>query len=196
MLEIIWFIITNIGLGAGLAVDAGSVSLANGLAEPNMSRKKTIGIAAVFAFFQGLMPMIGWSCVHFIEKVFRKFVLAVPWIALALLLFLGINMIISACRGKEEEQQGKRLTPSGLLVQGIATSIDALSVGFVIAGYDLFHVLIAVSIIAIVTYVVCRLFLIIGKKVGMKHMKIAGIIGGAILIIIGLEIFIKGVFFG
>lgn len=196
MLEILWFIITNIGLGVGLAVDAGSVSLANGLAEPNMSRKKTIGIAAVFAFFQGLMPMIGWSCVQFIEKLFRKFVAAVPWIALALLVFLGVNMIISACRGKEEEQQMKRLTRSGLIVQGIATSIDALSVGFVIAGYDLLHVLIAASIIAVVTYVICRLFLIVGKKVGMKHMKIAGIIGGIILIVIGLEIFIKGVFFG
>lgn len=196
MLEILWFIITNIGLGVGLAVDAGSVSLANGLAEPNMSRKKTIGIAAVFAFFQGLMPMVGWSCVQFIEKLFRKFVAAVPWIALALLVFLGVNMIISACRGKEEEQQTKRLTRSGLIVQGIATSIDALSVGFVIAGYDLIHVLIAASIIAVVTYAVCRIFLIVGKKVGMKHMKIAGIIGGIILIVIGLEIFIKGVFFG
>lgn len=195
MIEILIFIITNIGLGVGLAVDAGSVSLANGLAEPNMSRKKTIGIAAIFAIFQGLMPMIGWTCIRLVERIFRRFVTLVPWIALGLLLFLGINMIVSACKGKEEEQKGKRLTPSGLLLQGIATSIDALSVGFVIAGYDLLHVLIAASIIAVVTYIVCRLFLIIGKKVGMKHMKIAGIIGGVILIVIGLEIFIKGVFF-
>lgn len=196
MLQTAVFILTNIGLGIGLAIDAGSVSLANGLAEPNMSGRKTMGIALVFSVFQGLMPMIGWGCVHLIETVFKKFVLFVPWIALALLLYLGIHMIVSACTGKEEEQGNKKLTVPGLLLQGIATSIDALSVGFVIAAYDFIHVLVAALIIAAVTYAVCRLFLIVGKKVGVKHMKPAAVIGGIILIAIGLEIFIKGVFFG
>lgn len=195
MLQTVLFILTNIGLGVGLAMDAGSVSLANGLAEPDMSRRKTIAIAGVFSVFQALMPMIGWACIRLVESFFTKFVILIPWIALVLLAFIGIQMIVGACKGGEEEG-AKRLTVPGLLLQGIATSIDALSVGFVIASYDFLHVSVAVIIIGLVTYAVCRIFLIVGRKVGMKHMKKAAIAGGIILIAIGLEIFIKGVFFG
>lgn len=196
-MKILIFIITNIALGVGLAIDAGSVSLANGLSEPNMSRKKTFAIAAVFSVFQGLMPLIGWCMVRLVSTFFKKFVLCVPFIALVLLVFIGVHMIIEACKKKNEEKKSsKHLTVPGLLLQAVATSIDALSVGFVIAEYDFAYVLLAVFIIAVVTYIVCRLFLIIGKKIGAKHMKTAAIVGGIILIVIGLEIFIRGVFFG
>ena len=196
-MKILIFIITNIALGVGLAIDAGSVSLANGLSEPNMSRKKTFAIAAVFSAFQGLMPLIGWCMVRLVSTFFKKFVLCVPFIALVLLVFIGVHMIIEACKKKNEEKKSsKHLTVPGLLLQAVATSIDALSVGFVIAEYDFAYVLLAVFIIAVVTYIVCRLFLIIGKKIGAKHMKKAAIVGGIILIVIGLEIFIRGVFFG
>ena len=195
-MKILIFIITNIALGVGLAIDAGSVSLANGLSEPNMSRKKTFAIAAVFSVFQGLMPLIGWCLIRLVSTFFKKFVLCVPFIALILLVFIGVHMIIEACKKNEEEKSSKHLTVPGLLLQAVATSIDALSVGFVIAEYDFTYVVLSVLIIAAVTYIVCRLFLIIGKKIGAKHMKKAAIAGGIILIAIGLEIFIRGVFFG
>lgn len=83
------FFFNSILLGVGLAMDAFSVSLANGLNEPDMKRGKLCGIAGVFAFFQALMPMLGWICVHTIVQFFSAFQLLIPWIALLLLLCIG-----------------------------------------------------------------------------------------------------------
>ena len=80
------FFVNSLLLGVGLAMDAFSVSLANGLNEPHMPKRKFVFIAATFAFFQALMPMIGWVCVHTIAQYFQSFEKAIPWIALILLL--------------------------------------------------------------------------------------------------------------
>ena len=85
----ILFFFNSVLLGVGLAMDAFSVSLANGLNEPRMSRRRMLGIAGVFAAFQALMPMTGWVCVHTIVQYFRAFEKLIPWIALALLGFIG-----------------------------------------------------------------------------------------------------------
>ena len=79
------FIINSVLLGMGLAMDAFSVSLANGLNEPAMKKNRMSLIAGVFAFFQAAMPMIGWICVHTIMQVFKNFEKFIPWIALLLL---------------------------------------------------------------------------------------------------------------
>ena len=86
------FILESIIFGVGLAMDAFSVSMANGLQDPGMSRKRMLGIAGTFAFFQFLMPMIGWACVHTIAKRFEAFQKMVPWIAFVLLVFIGSLM--------------------------------------------------------------------------------------------------------
>ena len=182
------FFITAIALGAGLAMDAFSVSLANGLHEPKMNRRRMSGIALVFALFQALMPMLGWICVHTIVQIFCKFEALLPWIALGLLGFIGVSMLIEGIRG--EEEQAPAIGLKGLLVQGVATSIDALSVGFTIADQQLPYAALTCSIIAAVTFVICMAGLTIGKKAGTKLAGKAGILGGVILIIIGLEIFI------
>ena len=90
------FFFNNILLGIGLAMDAFSVSLANGLNEPKMSTRKMCGIAGIFAFFQYLMPMIGWVCVHTIAEHFKSFEKLIPWIALVLLLFIDSLRILTA----------------------------------------------------------------------------------------------------
>lgn len=190
------FFINSILLGVGLAMDAFSVSLANGLNEPKMKFGRMSMIAGCYAFFQFAMPMIGWICVHTIVVYLEKFDKFVPWIALILLLYIGGKMIIEGIRGDlEEAETDKKLAFSTLLIQGIATSIDALSVGFTIADYGTFMAIIASLIIAVVTFGICIAGLKIGKKVGDKFSDKAGIFGGIILVGIGIEIFVKGVFF-
>lgn len=180
-------------LGVGLAMDAFSVSLANGLNEPGMRRKKMMGIAGVFTFFQALMPLIGWFCVHTLVKYFRVFEGGIPWIALILLLFIGGKMLYEGIKNEEDEECAQRLGMITLLIQGIATSIDALSVGFTIADYDFVRAVICACIIAVVTFIICMAGVIIGKKVGTKLAGKANVLGGVILIFIGLEIFITGI---
>ena len=190
----ILFFLNSVLLGVGLAMDAFSVSLANGLNEPGMNRKKMCGIAGIFACFQALMPMIGWVCVHTILQHFKAFEKFIPWIALGLLLYIGGKMLMEGIRNKEQEEEIEKLGLATLLLQGVATSIDALSVGFTIAEYGLLMAVVCAVIIAAVTFIICMAGLIIGKKFGTKFANKATIFGGVILIIIGLEIFITGVF--
>lgn len=187
------FFLNNVLLGVGLAMDAFSVSLANGLSEPKMKKGKMGGVAGVFAIFQGVMPILGWVCVHTLLQYFTIFEKAVPWIALVLLVFIGGKMLYEGIQNKDEgeEVEGK-LTFGVLFVQGIATSIDALSVGFTIAEYDFLMAFVSVSIIAAVTFGICLLGLYLGKKFGTKFSNKAAILGGAILILIGIEIFVTG----
>lgn len=185
------FIFNSILLGVGLAMDAFSVSLANGLNEQNMKKGKVFGIAGVFAFFQGLMPLLGWICIHSILSCFEAFEKFIPWIALILLVLIGGKMLFDGIFHKEGEEK-KTLGLWGLLLQGIATSIDALSVGFTIAEYDVKMALVSVLLIALVTFVICLCGIEIGKKFGTKLSNKATIFGGIILIAIGIEIFITG----
>ena len=191
------FFLNSILLGVGLAMDAFSVSLANGLEEPNMKKSRMCFMAGIYAFFQFAMPMIGWICVHTIVVYFQRFELFIPWIALALLLFIGGKMIWEAFHEEKEEtpEEGSVLTFATLILQGIATSIDALSVGFTIADYGLLMAFTASVIIAVVTFAICITGLLIGKKAGSHLGSKATILGGLILIGIGIEIFVKGVFF-
>lgn len=191
------FFFTNVLLGVGLAMDAFSVSLANGLADHAMKKRRMLLIAGVFAFFQALMPFAGWICVHTLAEQFEAFAKFIPWIALALLSFIGGKMLlegIAACRAGCDEcaQNAARLSLVALLVQGVATSIDALSVGFTIAEYGLGEALIAVLLIAAVTFVICMAGVLIGKKFGAGLSGKATVLGGSILVVIGIYIFIKG----
>ncbi len=179
--------------GAGLAMDAFSVSLANGLGEPCMKPHKMFGIAGVFALFQAVMPMIGWVCVSTVAHHFENFQKFIPWIALFLLLYIGGKMLFEGIRGCEDEATCRKLTLGTLMVQGIATSIDALSVGFTIADYTPSEALSSVLIIAAVTFIICTAGLYLGKRFGTKLAGKAGILGGLILIAIGIKIFVEGV---
>ena len=188
------FFITSIMLGAGLAMDAFSVSLANGLNELTMKKSRMCGVAGIFSVFQFAMPLIGWICVYTVTRLFGAFEKFIPWIALILLGYIGGKMLYEGIKCKETEEEKTIVGLKGLLVQGIATSIDALSVGFTISDYNWMEALLACLLIGIITFFICYAGLGIGKKAGTKLAGKAGILGGVILILIGLEIFITGTF--
>ncbi len=179
-------------LGTGLAMDAFSVSMANGMNEKKMAISRVIQIAIVFAGFQFLMPMIGWFAVHTVSSAFVIFMDAVPWIALILLLYIGGGMIKDGFEEEEDKAEYEASTRK-LMIQGIATSIDALSVGFTIADYTLSSALITSVIIAVVTFIICYVGVVLGKKFGMAFANKSSILGGIILILIGIEIFVTGI---
>ena len=190
-----FFFLYSAPLGVGLAMDAFSVSLANGMNEKKMKKSRMAYIAGVYAFFQFLMPMVGWICVHTIVQLFGQFQKCIPWIVLILLLYIGGSMIWESVKGEEEIEEVKKLSFAVLMLQGIATSIDALSVGFTIADYGFVMALVCSIIIAVVTFAICETGLYLGKTLGTKLAGKADVLGGVILTGIGIEIFVKGVFF-
>lgn len=187
------FFVNSALLGVGLAMDAFSVSLANGLNEPKMKKSRMTLIAGVFAGFQAFMPFIGWVCVHTILQYFQIFEKFIPWIALILLCYIGGNMLKDGIQNKEEEVEKTEVDFKALMVQGVATSIDALSVGFTIAEYGFLMAVVAALIIGVLTFFICFAGLALGKKFGTVFSNKATIMGGIILIVIGLEIFITGI---
>ena len=138
--------------------------------------------------------MAGWILVRTIARAFHAFELAVPWIALVLLLFIGGKMLLEGIRGGENAGS-KTLSPAILLLQGVATSIDAISVGFTLIYYDFFTALAESVMIGTVTFGICMAGLSIGRAIGTRWSGKAGILGGLILIGIGIEIFVTGLFF-
>ncbi len=184
------FFFNSILLGIGLAMDAFSVSMANGLGEPLMKKGRMCAVAGVFSAFQFLMPMIGWICVSTVAQYFAVFEQFIPWIALILLGYIGTTMLYEGIKNKDSQEEKAAVGFQALLVQGVATSIDALSVGFTIADYHLVEALLACLLIGAVTFFICFAGIAIGKKAGTKLAGKADILGGAILIFIGIEIFI------
>lgn len=185
------FFFNSILLGVGLAMDAFSVSLANGLNEPRMKKGKMAGVAGIFSVFQFAMPLMGWICVSTIVEYFKAFEKLIPWIALILLGYIGGKMLYEGIKNKNSDEEKSAVGIAALLIQGVATSIDALSVGFTIADYKLPEAVLACLLIGIVTFFICLAGIAIGKKAGTKFAGKADIIGGLILIFIGLEIFIS-----
>ena len=190
------FFLNSVLFGVGLAMDAFSVSVANAIADPGMKHGQRLRIAGCFAIFQILMPLLGWLCVRTIAESFTAFEKFIPWIALLLLLYIGGKMLLEGIRGRaEEEAEEKRALGRGtLLLQGVATSIDALSVGFTIEQYPFAAALTESLIIGAVTLAICLAGLLLGRTIGRKLDRIAPILGGLILIGIGVEIFLTGVF--
>ncbi len=187
------FFLKSVLLGAGLAMDACAVSMANAFSEPQMKKRKMLLVAGAFGLFQGIMPLAGYFVGYAILSVIEKFI---PWIALILLGVIGGKMIfegVTKPKKEEKEIEAKELTIVGLLVQAIATSIDALSVGFTIANYTIIMAVVCVVIVAVVTFAISFVGIILGKKFGTKLGKKAELIGGIILVLIGLEIFITGI---
>lgn len=189
------FFFNSVLLGVGLAMDAFSVSMADGLNDTHMKPRKMCLIAGTFGFFQALMPLTGWFFVHTIVQYFQAFEKFIPWIALGLLGYIGIQMLLEAKEeAGKEAHKSHNLGFSALLLQAVATSIDALSVGFTIADYGFLEALLAALIIALVTFAICMIGLKIGKKAGTKLAGKANILGGVILIFIGIEIFVGSFF--
>lgn len=195
------FILNSILLGVGLAMDAFSVSIVNGLNDSGMSRGRSAVIAGTYGAFQFAMPMIGWFCVHMIAEAFQAFQKFIPWIALILLLYIGGKMLLEGIRNQRNPQESPETVPESsevlsggtLFLQGVATSIDALSVGFTIANYNAASAFLASLLIAVTTFIICMIGLLFGKKFGDRLADKATVVGGIILILIGVEIFLRGI---
>lgn len=186
------FFVVSIMFGVGLAMDAFSVSLANGMNENRMKFSRMCQIAGIFAFFQALMPLIGWVCVHTILEYFNGFAKFIPYIALALLSYIGGKMIYEGVK-KDCDCEDCSVGFFALIVQGIATSIDALTVGLDIGEYNFVEALVCAIVIAIVTFVICMFGVYAGKKFGNMLSNKATVFGGVILVCIGIYIFVKGI---
>ena len=186
------FFVVSIMFGVGLAMDAFSVSLANGMNENRMKVGRMCQIAGIFAFFQALMPLIGWICVHTILEYFNGFAKFIPYIALALLAYIGGKMIWEGLH-KNCDCEDCSVGFAALIVQGIATSIDALTVGLDIGEYNFVEALVCALVIAIVTFIICMFGVWAGKKFGNMLSSKATVFGGVILVCIGIYIFIKGI---
>ena len=189
------FIFNSILLGIALAMDAFSVSVADSLSCPDMKRSKRFLIPAVFALFQFIMPLLGYAVLSLLQELFAVIKSLVPWIALILLVFIGIRMIHEGLTGSEEKNGPDSSSPISfalLFFQGVATSLDALSVGLTLTEYDINAAVAASLIIAVVTFFLCMTGIFIGRRLGMYLAGKAPILGGAILIFIGLKIFLEG----
>ena len=189
--SVLLFLATNTLLGVGLAMDAFSVSCANGLHEPGMSFRRMSAIAGTFGWFQFMMPLAGWFCVHKALEHYVAFAPFIPWIAFGLLLWIGVKMIREGLRGVAQKEHCS-VSGGALFVQGVATSIDALSVGFAIADDNFGMALFASLIIGTTTYAICLGGLAIGKRVGTMLSGKASVLGGAILVAIGIEVLVRG----
>ena len=187
MEPILNFFINSVLLGVGLAADAFSVSVVNGINHPYLKRSKAVEIAGMFAFFQALMPMTGWFMAHTIMNYFKTFQRTLPLISKIFLLYLGCSIILESIFPKKCNTESVGLTMRELLIQAVATSIDALLIGFTIASYGLFKALTCSIIIATVTFIICYFGVHCGKELGLKLVGKASFVSGLILIFIALK---------
>ena len=186
------FLVRSILLGIGLAMDATCVAMTNGLNYPKMKKREVILIAFMFGFFQTLMPLIGYLLGVSFSEILTRFT---PIIALVLLSFIGGKMLLEAFKNEENDNNIEPLNFKLLLIQAIATAIDALSVGIIMIEYNFIELVIALLLIGVITFILSFVGVLLGKRFGLLLNNKATILGGIILIAIGLEIFISGMFF-
>lgn len=176
--------------GIGLAMDASAVSIAKGMSLPNEKNKNyALKLGLAFGIFQGLMPLIGYLA----GSTFSGYIQNVDhWVAFILLALIGLNMIKESREEKENEEVSD-LSLKVILLLAIATSIDALAVGVSFAFLKV-NIVLACSIIAIVTFILSFICVMVGKRLGSLFQKYAEIFGGIILMMIGAKILIEHLF--
>ncbi len=186
------YILNGFLFGIGLAVDAFLIALANGLHYSDMKKRKIAAIAALFSAFQLAMPLIGWLVMRTVAVKLTFFDEALSWIAFAIMIVLGVKMICDGVFGarKDDPPKPHKLCLRAILVQCFATSLDALSVGFVISDYVFSAALVCSVIIALITFAVFPAGFAVGKRCGLKFADHANVIGGIVMICIGVEILV------
>ena len=174
-------------IAVSLAMDAFAVSICKGLSMKKMDWKKAIIIGLYFGIFQGGMPLIGYLLgVGFEESI--KFI--DHWIAFGLLAFIGGNMIKEALSKKEDDEIDDKVDFKTMVVLAIATSIDALAVGVTFTFLNV-NIILAVSLIAIITFIISCIGVKLGNVFGDKYEKKAELAGGIVLILIGVKILLE-----
>lgn len=193
-METLWrFTISSAFLGMGLAADAFAISVVNGIKYPHLRFGKAMWVSGVFALFQGFMPLLGWIIIRRIMDSFGLVQQLIPWISMLLLGYLGIKLMVEARREESGDCGSKSLTPRDLLVQGVATSVDALLVGFTLAAYGTGKAFICSLIISAVTFCICYFGISWGKLLGLRFAGKATALGGIVLVAMALEHLFQGV---
>ena len=169
--------------GFALSMDAFAVSVTKGMTLKKINLSIATKIAFLFGLFQAVMPLIGWLFGMNFELYIRSID---HWIAVFLLSFLGIKMIVEAIKD-DDNDNSTYLDNKELIILSIATSIDALAFGVTFAFLNIDIIPICVSI-GVITFLVCFIGVLIGKKIGSVFKNYDQIIGGIILILIGLNI--------
>lgn len=203
------WIVQSLLISVSLSMDAFAVSLSNGLTAKKMPVKYMILTALSFGLFQGIMPLIG----YLLGSLFEKWIeVAVPIIGFCILFLLGAKMIFDSVREIVKEKKAKERETDNLscpncldnedgkpykfgvktlLIQSVATSIDALTVGLVYIGKSAVETYVTFALIAVITFGICVGGVFIGQKFGDKLKSKSGILGGLILIAIGLKLLIE-----
>ena len=188
-------LITLILLALGLSADAFAVAVTNGICNYKVTKKDALATAITFGFFQGMMPVLGFT----LGKTFSDFVCRYQhWVALMLLGAIGINMLIDTVKEWKNSEiscsEKNIFTAKNLVMQGIATSIDALAAGVSLAVMKI-NIFTSAALIGAITFICCAFGVYIGKKFGTLLGLRARLVGGLILLILGLKIFIENHFF-
>ena len=178
-------------IGIGLSMDAFAVSICKGLSMQKIDKKYTLCIGLFFGGFQALMPLLGWL----LGRQFEQYITSVDhWIAFALLVLIGANMLREACKGDDttdaETVYDAPLPLGQLLLMAIATSIDALAVGISFAFLGV-NIWLAIAIIGTTTFLISAAGVFIGNRFGNRYEKRATIAGGIILILLGVKILLE-----
>jgi putative Mn2+ efflux pump MntP len=174
-------------LGIVLSFDTFAVSISTGLKNSRIVFREAVGVAFVLAFFQALMPFIGWLGGSQIEKYIKS---SDHWIAFGLLFLLGLKMISEAFKTDEGKKSYNPMLLTALVAMALATSIDALVVGVSLAFVD-YNIYLAIGIIGIITFLVSMIGMLLGKSVNGRFGKKAEIAGGIMLIAIGVKILLS-----
>jgi len=183
-------LLTLILIALGLATDAFAVSLSNGMCARKVTKKTVFATAFTFGFFQAIMPVMGYLLGCSFSEIVRRFQ---HWVALLLLGAIGINMLVDAIKDQRNPEScsiKEIFTVQNLLMQGIATSIDALAIGVSFAVMNV-NIITSALVIGIITFVCCSFGVYIGRKFGSLLGIRARLFGGILLILIGLRIFME-----
>lgn len=186
--------VTLILLALGLSADAFAVAVTNGICSNRVTKKNALATAVTFGFFQGLMPVLGF----FLGKTFSDFINRYQhWVALILLTIIGINMLNEVYKEWKNPEDccpaTSIFTAKNLIMQGIATSIDALAAGVSLTVMKI-NIVSAALLIGAITFFCCALGVYIGKKFGSLLGLRARLVGGIILVLLGLKIFVENQF--
>ncbi len=187
-------------IAVGLSMDAFAVSIGNGLSMKKSQPKAALAIAFSFGLFQALMPTLGYFLGTAFEQVIREFD---HYIALVFLGFIGGKMIFDGIKelrarkkGEEAEEKGFKLSFGTLMIQAVATSIDALIIGVSFAALPDVNIWAAVVLIGITTFAISLVGVFFGKKFGQLLGSKAEVFGGIVLVAIGVKVFVEHMFFG
>ena len=177
-------------IALGLSMDSFAVSVSNGLSIKNLTLSRNLLIAFSLAFFQAIFPLIGWFIGIEVVDYIRDFD---HWIAFVLLSFIGLKMVYEGLQS-DEQSKGVEFSFKTLIMQSIATSIDAFVVGVSFALLD-YEIAMPIVIIGVTTFIVSIIGLKIGNIIGDKIGKSVEIFGGIVLIGIGTKILIEHLYF-